>query len=117
MPAETAIVGTSRTECSHEEFLDNMKNAVREHSRIPPSDETWMPFSRDLYYVPGDASDPGFFSDLKRRLDEIDTRCGSKGNRVWYCATSPGLFEQIAEGVGKSGLMDTSGWHRLVVEK
>ena len=67
--------------------------------------------------MPGDASDPSFFAELKKKLEEIDEANGTDGNRVWYCATSPTLFDEIAEGVGKSGLLDTAGWHRLVVEK
>ncbi|MGH2757063.1 MAG: glucose-6-phosphate dehydrogenase, partial [Actinomycetota bacterium] len=40
-----------------------------------------------------------------------------KGNRVWYLATAPGFFGAIAEQLGKSGLLDTGGWQRLVIEK
>jgi glucose-6-phosphate 1-dehydrogenase len=94
-----------------------MRSAVDEHSRIKTTDESWSTFSRDLHYVSGDASDPSFFSQLKKQLEEIDGQCGTNGNRVWYCATVPALFDEIAEGIGKSGLLDTGGWHRLVVEK
>ncbi len=117
MPAETAIVGTARTAFTNEQFAEQMRAAVAEHSRIEPSAETWEPFARDLFYIPGDAADETYFAQLKEKLEEIDERCGTQGNRVWYCATIPDLFTPIAEGIGKSGLLETGGWHRLVVEK
>ena len=117
IPPESAIVGTARSDFTNEAFRDQMRAAVAEHSRIEPTDEGWQTFARDLHYVSGDASDPGFFTRLKKQLEEIDADRGTQGNRVWYCATSPTLFDEIAQGIGKSGLLDTGGWQRLVVEK
>ena len=117
IPDNSAVVGTSRTEYEPDAFLADMRAAIEEHSRIPPTDASWATFSKDLFYIAGDASDPGFLRNLKAELERIDERCGTGGNRVWYCATAPALFDDIAEGIGKTGLLDTGGWHRLVVEK
>lgn len=55
--------------------------------------------------------------ELKDKLEAIDRERGTNGNRLWYLATHPRFFGPIAEGLGKSGLLETGGWHRLVVEK
>ena len=68
-------------------------------------------------YVAGDVTDDRLWSDLKKKLEEIDAERGTGGNRLWYMATHPGFFDDIAEGIGKSGLLDSGGWQRLVVEK
>ncbi len=117
IPEATAIVGTSRTKYTDGEFAGLMRAAVNDHSRMKPTEDSWSTLGKDVFYVPGDASDPEFFGRLKARLEEIDEQAGTQGNRVWYLATLPKLFPAIAEGIGKSGLLDTTGWHRLVVEK
>jgi glucose-6-phosphate 1-dehydrogenase len=117
IPPHTSILGTSRTEYTRDEFTEQMRLATREHSRIALTDVSWHSFADDVYYVPGDATDPELYEQLRTTLKEIDERHGTRGNRVWYMATLPELFPVIAEQVTKSGLTDTAGHHRLVVEK
>jgi glucose-6-phosphate 1-dehydrogenase len=113
-PKETSILGTSRS--THGDFSEEMHAAIEEHSRISPGD-SWDDFAADIHYVPGDVTGDELWQDLKTKLDEIDAQRGTKGNRLWYLATHPKFFGAIAEGLGKSGLLDSPGWHRLVVEK
>ncbi|HEV3473000.1 MAG TPA: glucose-6-phosphate dehydrogenase [Actinomycetota bacterium] len=117
IPDETSIVGSARTSFSDDEFRASAQDAVKEHSRIAPTDDSWSKFARDIYYVPGDVTDDALWTDLKSRLTAIDDERGTAGNRVWYLATLPRFFSTISERIGKSGLLDTGGWHRLVVEK
>ena len=117
IPDATSIVGTARTEYSHEKFAAQLRDALTEHSRIAPTDETWKDFGRDIYYVPGDVTDESLFDALAERLEAIDAERGTQGNRVWYLATLPSLFGTIADNLGKKGLLDTGGWQRFVVEK
>jgi len=91
MPGSTTILGTSR--------------------------RSGVDLGAESYYVPGDVTDDGLWKDLKAKLGEIDAKRETNGNRLWYMATHPGFFDDIAEGIGKNGLLDTGGWHRLVVEK
>ncbi|MFN2388583.1 MAG: glucose-6-phosphate dehydrogenase [Actinomycetota bacterium] len=117
IPGATAIVGTSRSDYSDVAFSDRMRAAVAAHSRIAPTDESWSALFEDVCYVSGDVDDDGLFVRLRDKLAEIDAQNGTGGNRLWYLATLPRLFGPIAEALGKNGLIDTGGWHRLVVEK
>ena len=117
IPSNTAIVGIARTGFSDEKYRTTSRAEVAKHSRITPTDESWERFSKDMYYVQGDATDPASYRLLKESLDKVDKQSGTQGNRVWYLATLPVLFETIVENIGKSGLLDTPGWHRLVIEK
>src|SRR5918992_4226513 len=117
LPRRTVILGTGRTEYDDESYRKEMRAAVEEHSRIAPSEESWSEFSEDVHYLIGDATDEFFFDTLKKRLDDLDEECGTCGNRVWYLATHPDLFEPIIQGIGKTGMVEAPGWHRLVVEK
>jgi len=117
IPDETSIVGTARTNYSDNDFSTELREAIADHSRILPTDQTWADFGRDIHYVPGDVTDEGLWDDLKAKLTAIDAERGTDGNRVWYMATLPRFFPVIAEALGKSGLLDSGGWQRLVVEK
>lgn len=117
IPDETSVIGTARTEYSDEEFQKQMLDAVKEHSRIEPEESEWDRFFNDIYYVPGDLTDPDLYERLKEKLERIDEERGTGGNRIWYLALLPQFFGQTAEGLAKAGLLDTGGWQRLVVEK
>jgi glucose-6-phosphate 1-dehydrogenase len=117
IPDSTAIVGTSRTGYTSEDWKAEMRAAVDEHSRIPPTDESWAMVGKDIHYVAGDVTDEDFFPKLGELLEKIDAENGTSGNRLWYLATIPELFHLVAEQLGKSGLTKTGGRQRIVVEK
>ena len=117
IPTETALLGTSRTAFTHDRFAADTRKDLEEHSRIKPTDESWKAFGSDIFYMAGDLNDPEHYAALKSSLEEIDERCGTGGNRLWYMATHPSFFSTVAEQLGKNGLLDTRGWHRFVVEK
>ncbi|MEA2446706.1 MAG: glucose-6-phosphate 1-dehydrogenase, partial [Actinomycetota bacterium] len=77
IPDKTAIVGTSRTEYGDADFQKQMHEAVEEHSRIKPTEDGWKSFFKDIYYVPGDLTDPEMFRRLGKKLEEIDAENGT----------------------------------------
>lgn len=89
IPKETSIVGTSRS----------------------------TSIAADIDYVPGDVTKDELWAGLRAKLETIDAERTTNGNRLWYLATHPRFFGAIAEGLGKSGLLESGGWQRLVVEK
>ena len=117
IPEETALLGTSRTEFTHEQFAKDTRKDLEAHGRNKPTADSWKRFASDIFYVPGDVTDPELFSKMKEQLADIDERCGTGGNRVWYLSVHPSLFATIGEQLSKGGLLDTPGWHRFVVEK
>ena len=117
VPEETCVLGTARTPHDDAAFRAGLREAVREHSRSVPEGASWEGFAENLFYEPGDLGAPETYKAIGERLEEIDRTKGTAGNRVWYLATAPALFHTVAEGIGKSGLLDTGGWHRLVAEK
>jgi glucose-6-phosphate 1-dehydrogenase len=117
IPDAAAIVGTSRTGYTSEDWQAEMRAAIAKHSRISPTDDSWAMVGKDIHYLAGDVMDQGFFPKLGALLEKIDEENGTEGNRVWYLATIPELFYLIAEQLGKSGLTRTGGFQRIVVEK
>ncbi len=59
---------------------------------------------------------PGFDA-LAERIRAIEQREGLPGNRVFYLALPPSVFDDTIEGLGSVGLERSPGWTRVVVEK
>ena len=62
--------------------------------------------------------EPGFdLTGLARQLADLEDAHGLPGNRVFYLALPPQLFEDAIAGIAAAGLTAGRGWARLVVEK
>ena len=56
------------------------------------------------------------FSDLKGKMEAFEGDAG--GNRLFYFAIPPTVFEETASAIKKTCMQDESkGWSRLIVEK
>ncbi|TMK96122.1 MAG: glucose-6-phosphate dehydrogenase, partial [Actinobacteria bacterium] len=115
LPEHFAVLGVSRTEETDDEFRERMKEAVQEHGRDPFREEVWDWLAAGMAYVATDFADEGGEDEVARRLDELDERQGTGGNRVYYLAIPPSVFPTVVEALGKR--RSTTGWTRLIVEK
>jgi len=57
------------------------------------------------------------FERLTQRIAELEKASGLTGNRAFYLAIPPAVFDDTIEGLGKHGLVSGPGWARVVVEK
>lgn len=57
------------------------------------------------------------FDSLAERIDTIEADHDLPGNRIFYLALPPQVFEKTIAGLGDTGLDKSEGWTRLVVEK
>ena len=125
LPEGFSIVGISHRDWSDEEFRAKMREAVTANARTPVTEETWQGFAKGLSYVQGDFADPQTYERLGQKLTAIDAERGTKGNRIFYLATSPNFFLPIIHGLHAAGvsqrqanyLEPSEGWQRIVVEK
>jgi glucose-6-phosphate 1-dehydrogenase len=120
IPAEFAILGFARSKMTHEEFRDDMKDAIVTYSDAKSVDEkVWASFANGIFYIPGDINDPAAYKKIKDQLDQIDSERGTAGNRVFYLSTSPSLYAEAIQQLGASGLAKSKGkgWTRIIIEK
>lgn len=120
IPAEFAIVGVARSEMTHEEFRENMKDAIVTYSEARQVDEkVWDSFAKGIFYIAGDINDPGAYHKISELLDQIDRERGTAGNRVFYLSTSPSLYAEAIRQLGAAGLAKPKekSWVRIVIEK
>jgi glucose-6-phosphate 1-dehydrogenase len=120
LPRGFSVVGFARRDWTDESFRAAMKEAVEEYSREPLSKDVWESFARELHYVRGTFDDQSAFRTLEQRLAKQDASHGSAGNRLFYLATPPSAYIEIAQRLGETGLVrggKEGGWSRVVVEK
>lgn len=121
LPPETAIIGVARRDISDDDFRAHLRAGVEAHGRFPIDEDVWEGFAGRLRYLSAPFDDRHGFERLREMIEEEDAQRGTRGNRLFYLATSPEFFPVIAESIGAVGLAeegdDTGRFARLVVEK
>ncbi len=118
LPPGFAIVGSSRTPMSDEQFRERLRPSVARFLENAAFDERfWQEFAQGIFFVPGDVQDPTTYQALATRLAEIERARRTGGNVLFYLSTQPSHYAPAAEGIGRAGLARGNGWRRLVIEK
>ncbi|MCC6728880.1 MAG: glucose-6-phosphate dehydrogenase [Chthonomonadales bacterium] len=122
LPDRFAIVAFARQDTDDAGFRAEIQNALRTHApSLPLAGEQWDGFAKRLHYLRSDLDDPRGYAALKALLEGLDRKEDLRGNRLFYLATPPNYFGDIAQRLGSSGLVCPDGpghcWSRLVVEK
>jgi glucose-6-phosphate 1-dehydrogenase len=114
LPPAFSVVGVARTEMDDDQFRSQMLAAVGD------AGPAWAEVVKGFRYVAGDYAHPDTFTALESVLEELDKERGTSGNRTFYLATIPSVFEESVEGLGRSGLNrppSAGSAVRLVIEK
>jgi glucose-6-phosphate 1-dehydrogenase len=118
LPANTNIVGVSRSPYSHEAFRDHLREGAQQFTEGAFLAEDWADFARRIWYVSGDSSKPEDFADLQSFLGQLERRAA---NRLYYLAVAPTLYQPIVANLSAVGMADQGengiGWRRVVIEK
>jgi glucose-6-phosphate 1-dehydrogenase len=137
LPAETRVVGFSRTAFSHDQWRAQLAKSTAEFVGDDFQPAVWEPFAGNIYYHAGDLGHAEDFKSLSAFLDKLESG-GATGQaaaqpapssegtgpggqpplRVFYLATAPRFYETAIRELGASGLADQSrGVRRIVIEK
>jgi glucose-6-phosphate 1-dehydrogenase len=121
LPAEFSLVAVARRPYTNESFAAEVRASVEKYSRVQPIDEaSWAELAKRIVYQQLDFGDDAGFDRLCQKLDELDSTCGTNGNRLFYLATQPSQVTEIVRQIGRVGLdheMRGGGWRRVVIEK
>ena len=116
-----AIVGFARTPMTDDSFRSMAGDAAKTISEVGPIDPAkWDEFASNLYYSPGDYSDPNSYAHLVQRLAELEAQKKLCGNRLFYLSTPPEVYPDIVEQLGRAGLARPTSpgtWVRIIIEK
>lgn len=113
-----AVVGLARRPRTNEQFREDVLNSIKEFARYKIKEEDeWLRFANHFEYQSLDINDAAGFHQLKELTDRLDRTFGINGNRLFYLALAPELFGSVAYHLREGGLLESEGWHRLVIEK
>jgi len=120
LPIEFSVVGFARREKTHEQFREEMRQAVDSFSRNRPVNEMlWQRFSEGIYYHRSEFDNLQGYQELDNFLNELDSSRKICCNRIYYLATPPQHFPVIIKRLGESSMAREkgSGFSHIVIEK
>ncbi|MHC1741899.1 MAG: glucose-6-phosphate dehydrogenase [Syntrophobacteraceae bacterium] len=116
LPDPVRIVGCARTRMDDAAFRERLRASL-----APEDGAEWERFASLVHYRPVDYTDAKSFEDLSNYLRDLDARSKMPGNRIFYLAIPPALYETVAGLIGRVGLAEEGAhgkrWVRMVVEK
>jgi len=116
LPANTRVVGVSRTKFSSESWRESLARTTAEFLGDEFDSQTWQQFAGAIHYQSGDIGSADDFSSLARYLEELEQ--GQSCSRIYYLSTTPLLYAEAVGRLGDAGLAsEEKGPRRIVIEK
>jgi glucose-6-phosphate 1-dehydrogenase len=117
LPREFFVLGCGRTAMDDDAFRARVRESLGDAAADPAAGA----FLAHCHYLAGDYADNAFYGVLNRRLQDLESRLGTVGNRIFYLAVPPDLYVSITTRLAASGLSSESEspppWRRVVIEK
>jgi len=112
LPSTFSVVGLGRREWSDTVFQQHVKDSLMAFSRTTLVEDTaFNQFLSQFTYSVLNVDQPKDYQTLLQKLTALPE------NRLFYLSVSPEFFEVIGKNIKESGLSNTTGWKRLIIEK
>ncbi|MFX3632300.1 MAG: glucose-6-phosphate dehydrogenase [Candidatus Pristimantibacillus sp.] len=113
-----AVIGLARRSRTNEQFRSDVYDSIVEFCRYKADDaELWKRFAEHFEYMPLDINNVDAFRELNKLSEQLDVKFDITGNRLFYLALAPELFGPVSFNLRNGGLLESKGWHRVVIEK
>ena len=116
------IVGVDHNQVSDADFAKKLEDFIIEQARAKGTQDPekvldpalWAKLRKRISYISGDFLDEGTYQAIAERIQANGT-----GNAMFYLATSPRFFSEVAQRLGSSGLLieQPDAFRRVVIEK
>ncbi|HZR87194.1 MAG TPA: glucose-6-phosphate dehydrogenase [Bradyrhizobium sp.] len=118
LPEKFCVVGVARKGMSSDDLIDSLTKGLRQYATRPVDEAVAKRLLSCVTAIEADPSDPASFDAMRDRLDKLEARRETGGNRLFYLATPPSAFMPISKELGRTGMLKENGsWRRLVIEK
>ncbi len=118
LPEVFFVLGTSRAAMDSEQFRNSMLSALKDAVQEDFDESSWKEFASHLYYSSIDYAKAESYSSLKKELSELEKRYPTNGDRIFYLAIPPTVFEDVVVQLGSAGLsQQEKGYTHVVIEK
>ncbi|TMV18574.1 glucose-6-phosphate dehydrogenase [Paenibacillus thermoaerophilus] len=113
-----AVVGLARRPRTDEQFRQDVYDSIREFARYKNEDGSeWASFADHFFYQSLDIHNLEGFRQLNETTERLERQFDIPGNRLFYLALAPELFGTVSRNLRGGGLLESSGWQRVVIEK
>ncbi len=112
------VLGTGRTKMTDDQFRESMHKAAKDSKDVRGfNEQKWQNFAKHLNYIVGDPANPGFYSELRDHLEQMQ-QSGASPNVLFYISTPASFAGEIVNGLQSAGLNQSDkGWSRIILEK
>jgi glucose-6-phosphate 1-dehydrogenase len=119
LPEQFFVLGTGRTEMGPDQFRREVLSAVKKAFAKEFNETSWNELVNRLDYCPIDyAVQETYAQSLKEKLLQLEKKYQTGGNRIFYLAIPPTLYEQVITNLGATGLSQGQrGYTHVVIEK
>ena len=117
LPDNFAILGSSRSKMSDDEFRKSMRDSLIKYSNSADSKKIDI-FLKKICYQSVDAKDPNGYPNLLEKLQKLRKELSINGNTIFYLSTPPSLYGVIPQNLSSIKLnKEDDGWKRVIIEK
>ncbi len=110
MPGDYRIIGSSRSDCTDDDFRSLAAEAVERFGRSAPTGDAWDSFVTRLSWIPADDYD-----DLAAAVVAARDDLGGDASVLHYLSVPPVAMPGIVTSLGSAGLAES--WAKVVLEK
>ncbi len=119
LPANFAVVAITHQPISDEAYRDYLAKELPELSSDESDCSLWDDFRHRIYSTSLDFGEPAGYTELAEVLKRVGSQHEIPGNYLFYLATPPRFFGEIASQLKQAALTcETDGlWRRVIIEK
>jgi glucose-6-phosphate 1-dehydrogenase len=119
LPHNFFIYAADRVKMGTNQYLNAIKDALT--AAIPKifDNDSWTNFSQKLYYTSLDfTQSKSYTTAFNKKLPSLEKNHGTGGNRIFYLAIPPTIFDDVIDNIGRTGLSgEDIGYAHIVIEK
>jgi glucose-6-phosphate 1-dehydrogenase len=118
LPEKFCVVGVARKRMSSDDLIGSLMKGLRQYATRQVDETIAKRLFSCVTAIEADPSDPASLDAMRDRLDKLEAKRETGGNRLFYLATPPNAFLPISRELGRTGMLtENRSWRRLVVEK
>jgi len=118
LPKKFAIVAIGRRDKKNDEYRIDAQESLKKYTKSFKED-IWNELKELISYFKLDLDTEDDYENLNKYFNELDKKYHTKGNRIFYLATSPVHFSPIVNNLKKYNFVkrDNGNTYKIVVEK
>jgi len=119
LPEQFQVIAVDRRDRGNDAYRDYIDSEARPFIDKDMSETLWHELLQRIHYFNGDFQQAGTYTRMATLLDGLEKSHQTGGNCLFYLATPPGFFGEIAMQLHAAGLAaeQHGQWRHLVVEK